>query len=84
MQVEAAREDLRSSGKLMAREMRYSMSALGSLSRLAWAYWVASVPRTMKSLKAAKSRPGRADVVMPDLLSWISIEIWTVLVSRSA
>ena len=58
VQEKAAREGLRSSGKLMAREMRYSMYASRSLSRVAWAYWVASVPRTMRSLEAAKSCSG--------------------------
>ena len=70
VQVRAAREVFRSYEKLMAREMRSSLFALRYLSRVAWAYWVASVPRTMRSLEAAKSRPGRADVVMmPELLS---------------
>ena len=69
VQMGAAREGLRSSGKLMAREMRTSLSALMFLARVAWAYWVANVPRTMMSLEAAKSRPGRAGVVMPELLS---------------
>ncbi len=69
VQVKAAREGLRSSGKLMAREMRSSLSALRSLSRVAWAYWVANVPRTMRSLEDARSRPGRAGMVMPELLS---------------
>ena len=67
--VKAARDGLRSSGKLRAREMRSSMSALKSLPRVVCAYWVASVPRTMRSLEAAKSRSGSAGVVMPELLS---------------
>ena len=50
VQMKAAREGLRSSGKLIAREMRSNLAALRSLARVAWAYWVASVPRTMKSL----------------------------------
>ncbi len=69
VQVKATREGLRSFGKLRAREMRSSLSALKSLPRVACAYWVASVPRTMRSLEAAKSRPCRAGVVMPKLLS---------------
>ena len=36
------------------------------------------------SLEAAKSRLGRAGAVMPELLSCISIEMCTVLVSQSA
>jgi hypothetical protein len=84
VQVEAAREGLRSSGKLRAREMRSSLSALRSLSRVACAYWVANVPRAIRSLEAAKSLPGIAGVVTPVLLSWMSIEMCTVLVSQSA
>ena len=55
VQVVATREGLRNSGKLIAREMRSSLSALGSQSRVAWAYWVASVPMPMRSLENAKS-----------------------------
>jgi len=85
VQVKATRVGLLSSSrKLWAREIRSSLFALRSLSRVACAYWVASVPRTMRSLEAAKSRPGRAGVVMPMLLSCISIEMCTVLISQSA
>ncbi len=69
VQVKATREGLRSSGKLRAREMRSSLYALRSLSRVACAYWVANVPRTIRSLENANSLPGRACVVMPELLS---------------
>ena len=82
--VKAARVGLRSSGKLRAREMRSSLSALRSLSRVACAYWVESVPRAMRSLDAATSRPGRTGVTMPELLSCMSIEMCMVLVSQSA
>ena len=68
VQVEASREGLRSSGKFKAREMRSSLSALRSLSRVACAYWVANVPSAIRSLEAEKSFPGRAGVVMPELL----------------
>ena len=84
VQVKATREGLRSSGKLRAREMRSSLSALNSLSRVTWAYWVASVQMTMRSMEAAKSCLGRAGVVMSELLSCISIEMCTVSVSQSA
>ena len=84
VQVEASREGLRSSGKLRAREIRSSLSALRSLSRVACAYWVANVPGAIRSLEAAKSLLGRAGVVMPELLFWMSIELGTVLVSQSA
>ena len=84
VQVEASREGLRSSGKLRAREIRSSLSALRSLLRVACAYWVANVPRAIRSLEAAKSLPGIAGVVTPVLLSWMSIEMCTVLVSQSA
>ena len=50
---------------------------------VAWAYCVASVPRTMRSLEVAKSRPGRAGVLVPELLSWISMEIRTAFASHS-
>jgi hypothetical protein len=69
VQVGAAREGLRRYGKLMAREMWSIMSALRSLARVAWAYWVASVPRTRRVLEAAKSRPSSAGVVLPELSS---------------
>ena len=84
VQAKAARVGLRSSGKFRAREMRLSLSALRSLSRVACAYWVASVPRATRSLDAAKSRPGRVGVGMPVLLSCMSIEMCTVLFSHSA
>jgi len=51
--VKATRESLRSCGKLMAREIGFNLSTLRSLSRVAWAYWVASVPRTMRSYRTA-------------------------------
>ena len=83
VKVGAAREVLRSSGRLIAHETRSNLSSLRSLARVVWACLVASVPSTMRSLEAAKSRLGRAGVVMLELLSWISTEIWTVLVSHS-
>ena len=58
VQVKAARVGLRSSGKFRARKIRLSLSALRSLSRVACAYWVASMPRATRSLDAVKSRPG--------------------------
>jgi len=69
VQVKAAREGLRSYGKLRAREMRFRLPASRYLPRVACAYWVTNVPRAIRSLEAAKSLPGRAGVVIPALLS---------------
>lgn len=76
-------EVLRSSAKLNALEMRSSFSAFWSRVRVACAYCVARVASTTRAREEMKSRPGRAAVMMPELLSCMSIETWTVLVSHS-
>ncbi len=57
MQVDAVLDGLRRSIKLSARKRRSSVSAFGSLKPVAWAYCVATVPRTIKALAGMKSIP---------------------------
>ncbi len=75
---------LRISGKLSARATRSSMLALRSRSRVACAYCVARVPKVSRALAAGKVFPCKAGEIQPVSFSWMSMEMWTELVSRSA
>ena len=79
----AACEVLRSSGKFRALEMRSSMSASPSRVWVAWAYSVANMARDKRAREEATFLPRRAEVVNPESLSCMSIEMWTGLVSHS-
>ena len=74
MQVGEVLEGLRKSYKLRAREMRSIARGLGSRKRVAWAYCMAIVPRTMRALAGTNSMPCMTDMVRPVSLSCSSME----------
>ena len=82
VQVCAACEILRSSGKLRALEIRSSLSASPSRVRVAWAYYVANMVRAAIARKEAISLPGRTEKVNSVSLYCMSMKIWTMLVSH--
>ena len=82
--VEEVVEGFRISGKLSARATRSSLLEFRSRSRVACAYWVASVPKMRSALAAGKVWPCKAGEIKLVLLSWMSMDMWTELVSRSA
>ena len=74
---------LRSSGKLKACEKRSSLFAFGSLFLVAWVNCVAQVAKVIRWRVSAEVFPGNADVVKPESLSCMSIDMYTVLASQS-
>ncbi len=62
-------EKLRISGKFSARATRSSLIAFISRSRVACAYWVASVPKVSSALAAGKVCPCKAGEIKPVSLS---------------